>query len=112
MLANCVCLNLLSLCLQRVGPRVGLSTKYPEYLLKEYRYLKQPSKIPKYRNTIITSLHKDGKTEDEIKTLTKISATSIKRAVKEFDSGKELDDSEAKELKQNKINLIFGYNNK
>ena len=94
------------------GPRVGLSNKYPEYLLKEYRYLKQPSKIPKYRSTIVTSLYKQGETEETITTKTKLSSRTVKNSIKEFNDGKVLTEEDAKELKVEKINLIFGYNSK
>ncbi len=91
------------------GPRVGLSLKYPEYLIKEYRYLKQPSKISKCRSTIISSLHNGGMKEIDICTLTKLSTASVKKAIKEFNDAKELDEAIVLKLKPDKINTIFGY---
>lgn len=92
-----------------MGPRVGLSLKYPEYLIKEYRYLKQPNLIPKYRTTIISSLHNKGLTKDEIEQTTKLSKTSIKKAIEEFEEGCNLSETNLKNLKADKINKIFGY---
>lgn len=94
------------------GPRVGLSLKYPEYLLKEYRYLKQPDKIQKYRSTIISSLYKNGMKDDDIVKLTKISKLSVKKAIKEFDDSKTMSADEFGKLKADKINQIFGYANR
>lgn len=94
------------------GPRVGLSLKYPEYLLKEYRYLKQPCKIQKYRSTIISSLYKGGAKDDDIITLTKLSKVSVKKAIKEFNDSKTMSDDDFNKLKPDKINQIFGYANK
>lgn len=90
------------------GPRVGLSLKYPEYLLKEYRYLKQPSKIQKYRNTIISNLHKNGISEKDIIKLTKISANTIKKTIREFNDSKNLSKEDVAKLKVEKINQIYG----
>jgi len=92
-----------------MGPRVGLSLKYPEYLIKEYRYLKQPNLIPKYRTTIISSLHNEGLTKDEIEQITKLSKNSIKKAIEEFEEGSNLSETNLKNLKVDKINKIFGY---
>lgn len=94
------------------GPRVGLSLKYPNYLLKEYRYLKQPTKIPKYRSTIITTLYKNGETEKTIETKTKLSSKTIKNSIQEFNNGKIMTEVDAKELGVDKINLIYGYNSR
>lgn len=91
------------------GPRVGLSLKYPEYLIKEYRYLKQPSKISKCRSTIISSLHNGGMKETDICKLTKLSTSSVKKAIKEFDDAEELEEDEVLALKPDKINKIYGY---
>lgn len=93
------------------GPRVGLSLKYPEYLLKEYRYLKQPKQIQKYRSTIISSLYKKGNSEKKIIELTKLSKATITKAIKEFTDSKNLSKEDVKKLKPNQINQIFGANN-
>ncbi len=91
------------------GPRVGLSWKYPEYLVKEYRYLKQPSKIPKNRGSIISSLYNKGIKSPEIEKLTGISKASVSKSINEFTEGGKLKESEVKKLKHDKINIIFGY---
>lgn len=91
------------------GPRVGLSLKYPTYLIKEYRYLKQPSKIPKCRTTIISSLHLGGMKKDDIVKLTNLTSSSVNKAIKEFDDAKDMDENDVKKLKPDKINKIFGY---
>ncbi|AYV79884.1 MAG: hypothetical protein Gaeavirus1_21 [Gaeavirus sp.] len=91
------------------GPRVGLSLKHPSFLLKEYRYLKQPSKIPKYRSTIISSLHNKKTSIKDIAILTKLSTTSIQKAITEFDNAKNLTQEDINKLKPDKINKIYGY---
>lgn len=91
------------------GPRVGLSWKYPTFLTKEYRYLKQPSKIPKHRASIVGSLYNTGLKQPEITTQTKISKASVEKAIEEFNDGCKLTEKEVKELKHDKICKIFGY---
>lgn len=94
------------------GPRVGLSTKYPEYLIKEYRYLKHPTKISKNRSTIISSLYNGGMKEQDICTITKVLKASVKKAIKEFDDAEDLTEDEVKALKSDKINKLFGFHSK
>ena len=91
------------------GPRVGLSWKYPSFLTKEYRYLKQPTKIPKNRASIIGSLHNKNNEPDTIVKLTGLTKSSVKKAIDEFTEGGKLLEKEVKELKHDKINKIFGY---
>lgn len=94
------------------GPRVGLSNKYPEFMVKEYRYLKQPSKIVKCRSSILSSLHNSGIKETDICKITKVSKATVQKAIKEFDDAEEFSEEEVKQLKPDKINQIFGYYSK
>ena len=94
------------------GPRVGLSLKYPEYLFKEYRFLKQPNKIPKYKNTIVTTLHKNGTKKEDIHKTTGINKACIEKFIKEFTDGKNMSESDISDVKVNKINLLYGYYSK
>lgn len=91
------------------GPRVGLSTKYPEYLFKQYRFLKQPNKIPKYRNTIISTLYNKGMSQEDIISETGLTKNSVKKAIEEFNEGKTKSEKEIKDLDNKKINLVYGY---
>lgn len=91
------------------GPRVGLSLKYPEFLFKKYRFLKDPKNIPKYKNTIIATLHADGLSDEEINKTTSISNTSIKKAVADFDAGTKMTAEDVKKLTIKDINKLYGY---
>lgn len=91
------------------GPRVGLSLKYPEYLVKDYRFLKNPDKIPKYKNTVVSALYKKGITVKTICDSTGIKKAFIDKAISEFNEGKDMDEDEVKEIGINKINVIYGY---
>lgn len=96
-------------CVVFSGPRVGLSLKYPDYLVKGYRFLKQPDKIPKYKNTIVSSLHNKGIKIDKICKMTKIKKSFVEKSIQEFNEGKEMDEDEIKEIGVNKINVLYGY---
>jgi hypothetical protein len=97
------------------GPRVGLSLKYPEYLFKKYRYLKNPNKIPKYKNTIVGTLHDLKMTSEQIHNLTSMGLTVIGKAIIDFDSGKTMSADEILKYKNSikltttDINKLYGY---
>jgi hypothetical protein len=92
-----------------IGPRVGLSLKYPEYLFKGYRFLRQPNKIPKYKKTIVSNLHHARKTNEEINKLTSISTATINKAINEYNDGKNMTDEEIKKLTVKDINKLYGF---
>lgn len=91
------------------GPHVGLSLKYPEFLFKKYRFLKDLKNIPEYKNTIIATLHNDGLSNEDINKTTSISMLSIKKAVSDFDTGKTLNIEDDKLLTIKDINKLYGY---
>ena len=63
------------------GPRIGLNYKYPDFAVKNYRYLTNVKTNDKYRASIIINLHKEGKTNDEITKLTDVKITQLKKYV-------------------------------
>lgn len=91
------------------GPRVGLSLKFPKYLIKNYRFIKKPNKIVKYRNTIISSLYYTGMDANKIHKITKISMKSIKDSIEDFDKGVNMTEDEIKNIPISKINILYGY---
>lgn len=90
------------------GPRVGLSGKYPEFMFKNYRFLKSPSNTLKYKDTLVSVLHNEGKTSQEIHNLTRISKTTIKKAIDSFEEGRACDD--VTDIKN--VNTLFGFYSK
>lgn len=89
------------------GPRVGLSLKYPEYLIKNYRFLKNPNDIPKYKDTIVSTLYSKGHSINDIIKMTKISKKTVEKSISDFDDGKGLSDVDVNKTK--KINVLYGY---
>lgn len=63
------------------GPRIGLNYKYPDFAVKNYRYLTNVKTNDKYRASIIINLHKEGKTNEEISKLTDVKVTQIKKYI-------------------------------
>lgn len=93
------------------GPRVGLSFRSLEYTFIEYRFLTNPHKIPKYRSTIITKLHKDKLDPANICLMTKIKEDTIKKYIDEFELGKK-ENYTKNDMNVNKINKLYGWYNK
>lgn len=93
------------------GPRVGLSLKYPTYLMKDYRYLKQPSKTLKYKNTLISCLFKNNVKVDDICKLTNINKKTVESAIKEYIEGTKLTKDEVNNMSilGKDINKLYGY---
>jgi hypothetical protein len=90
------------------GPRVGLSTKYPEYMFKNYRFLKSPNVTLKYKDTIVSVLYNEGMSSTEIEKLTCISRSTIAKAINTYEIGKNMDDIEG----EKNINILFGFYSK
>lgn len=91
------------------GIRVGLSFNDLKYTFSEYRFLTNVRDIVKYRNTVISKLFNDNKSIDDIINETKLKKHVIDKAIKEFKSGQELDNFDAKDMNQQQINKIYGW---
>jgi|SaaInlStandDraft_5_1057022.scaffolds.fasta_scaffold18447_2 3-methyladenine DNA glycosylase Mpg len=92
------------------GPRVGLSHKFPEYLIKGYRYMKTPKKIPKCRTSMVSALYVSGKNANEISSVMNLPLNSVKKSITEFDDAENLDEDEVKQMNpSSKMNAIYGY---
>lgn len=90
------------------GPRVGLSSKYPEHMFLNYRFLKSPNVTLKYKDTLISVLYNEGLQPDEINKMTGISKSTITKAITTFENGKKLNDISG----EKNINVMFGFYSK
>jgi len=73
--------------------RVGLTLKKsdqerPDYLMRDYRYLNIPEQMSKGKPYIILSLHRQGKSAQEICDLTRTKVPVIKRYVELYENNK------------------------
>ena len=74
--------------------RVGLSLKranrqptMSEFLLRRYRFLTEPRRTAKGKVLLVLALHLEGKSADEIRTLTGCPKAAIERYIKELAAG-------------------------
>ena len=89
------------------GPRVGLSLKYPEYLVKDYRYTTMVKEMKKYKDTLISNLHVQGYEDQDICDMTSMKLKDVQKYITDFNIGREL--SNVDELDTKQINKLYGY---
>ena len=95
------------------SPRVGLSYKYPEYAVKNYRYLNYRIKsIEKYKPSVIVNLINSGKSLDTIAKEAECTISQVKKYMDLYESGKKL--ANINELKPSNTNMVIltGFINK
>lgn len=81
--------------------RVGLSLKKakgkadaPKFVARPYRFLTEPEAISKGRPHLILGLHRAGRTNEEISTITGVPKKTIERYVADFTAGKAVENFE------------------
>jgi hypothetical protein len=94
------------------GPRVGLSFKYPNYAVKNYRFLTNIKTTEKYKSTIIMNLINSGMTHDEIIKKTGIKKYQITAFTSMYKAGQELDSIEGIKPSNSNILKLVGFMNK
>lgn len=72
-----------------VSPRVGLSFGYPEYVMRNYRYLINVATNDKYKGPIIINLYKDPTINKDVKKIAELTSVKISQINKYISQYKE-----------------------
>jgi intein-encoded DNA endonuclease-like protein len=96
-----------------VSPRVGLSFGYPNYVLRNYRYLINAKTNDKYKSAVVINLYKDVKYNGDVKKIseiTNVSVTQINKYITQYKNSMNLD-IVLKDLKPSNTTIIqvMGY---
>ena len=87
------------------GPRVGLSFKFPNYAVKNYRYINYPLKqVEKYKPSIIINLTNSGTTVDDVINQSGSKRHQIEKYINFYESGKQI--SRTVSLKPSATNIL------
>lgn len=94
------------------GPRVGLSFGYPDFLVRDYRFLTNLYDTKKYKAPIVLKMRKEGRSATQIKTAANVSELTTQKYLKLYEDGKKL--SNLKNIKPSNTNILLasGYVNK
>lgn len=88
------------------GPRVGLSYKYPELAVRDYRFLTNIGSVTKYKPSLAVNLLLTGKTCEEVAEITGSRQRDVERYQKLYDSGKELRGDPTRDLKPSNTSIV------
>lgn len=87
------------------GPRVGLSFKYPNYVIRNYRYLTKLDHVKKYKGPILLNLLSNGISESDVCKMSRTKQTQFDKIIKLFKDGQKL--KNLSELKPSNTNIIL-----